>query len=170
MNTVLFWEYNSKKNPKTQRHPVLSFSSWAISLLFLLSHPQQPLMWQSGHPHTCANSPCEYLGMGYLWLRTDDKKCQRQFCVTLDFAQLLFSWCHNQRAAFLWTESISWAFCLLTLSSRLLGIHAPLIRLYSGCYCMLIIMAEPKYMPRIIFLKHICSTEDVFAVILIILI
>lgn len=31
-------------------------------------------------------------------------------------------------------------------------------------------MAEPKHMHRIIFLKRICSTEDVFAVILIILI
>lgn len=118
--------------------------------------------------HTCADSPCEYLRTGYLWLRTDDKKCQWQSCVASDFAQLLLSRWHNQGAAVLWTESISWAFCLLTLSSweyKFLSSDSTL-----GIIACWLSWLNPNTGTELFFLKHICSTEVGFAVILIILI
>lgn len=41
---------------------------------------------------------------------------------------------------------------------------------YSKCYCTLVILTEFKQVHRVIFPKHICLTENVFAVVLIILI
>lgn len=100
-----------------------TMTSWACSLCShihnSLSHGTQAI------PHLCKVT---------MWVLED--RLFRMIKNALDNA-LLFQTLHSSCSlsditsdiTFLWTESISWAFCLLTLSSRLLTIPVPFLRL-----------------------------------------